>query len=609
MAADGEGSVPSGAKRAEGVRWDLSALCANPTTARAALAQSLADASAFQSQYQGRVAGLDAAQLAEVLHVLGQLLGRHQVAVAYCQLRTFADSLQAENQDLRGLADRSDVQFDNLTRFFQLEWQRLDPERARALARADEVAPARHHLHRLTRQAAHTRSAEVEEALAERGTAAESAWQQLFGQTTSAIVADFAAAGPARPHTIDELLSFMDDPRAAVRKRALDTVFAAVEPWTPVLARVYDSLVGDRLVMDRVRGYVGPPPDCAPRPMQQANLANDLADTGVDALLDGVQGHYHLAHRYFGIKARRLGAERLLFYDLYAPVGATLEYPFDAGRQLVLAAVGGFSKVAQRILERCFSEQRIDAEPRRGKQGGAFCEGVALDAPSFLLLNYTDSLRDVQTLAHELGHALHDELASTAQGPFGWQPPLVIAEAASTFQELLLFDHQLAAAHDPETRRGLLFSRIDRSLNTLFAQTMMARYEQRSYATKIAGNSLNPERLTRFWLEEAASYYGEPVELPAGYGTTWARIPHFIQTRFYTYSYSFAHLVSLALYARYLEDRSGFVAAYLDLLGSGGSDTPAEILAQANVDITNPGWVDQGFGLLGSWIDLADQDG
>jgi len=594
--------------KARGIRWDLRPIHRDADEARAALAQEVADAADLQARFQGKITGLDAAGLATLLRELGALTNRSQATSSYAELRYLADSSLPENQDLRAAADQAGVQFANLTRFFDLEWKALPADHALALAASPELRGDQHFLERLIQDSAHTLSAPEEEALAERSPAAVSAWQQLFSQTTSAITVEFTPdSGIPTTHTIAELRAYLDDDRSDVRKRALEALYSALEPWAPVLARIYDTLVGDRLVLDRLRHFVtsGEPPK--PLPMQQANLANDLSDTIVDTLIDSVEAHYSLAQRYFRIKAAKMGLKTLLLSDQYAPVGKARTYTFDQASQLVLDSARRFSPEAEQILARFFTEHRIDAEPRKAKQGGAFCAGVAQDKSPYVLLNFTDSKRDLETLAHELGHGLHCSLAQGRQSPFSYETGMAIAEVASTFAEQLLFDDLLEGEADPEVRGALIGSRVERSFLTVFTQTTMTRYEQRSYAAKEKGESLNPDRLSRFWVEENRKYYGDMVELPVGYHVAWSAIPHFISTRFYTYSYAFADLAALALYAKYREDQAAFVPRYLELLGAGGSRSPAELLAPLGIDIWDRRWVDPAFALIKSWIDLAEQ--
>lgn len=600
---------PEGAKAA-GIRWDLSQIHRDPAEARAAQTQLLLDAEDFQGRWRGRVGTLGAGDLSQLLSELSRLTDRQRATSAYCELLCLADRRSAENQDLRADADQAGVRFANRTRFFQLEWQAIPAPEALALVRSEHLQGARHFLERLTQQAAHSLSSEVEDALAERSTAAVAAWQQLFGATTSAITVEFAPAGePSATCTISELLAYQRDHRSEVRQGALNALYLALEPWAQVLARVYDTLVGDRLMQDRLRQFVSSGASPQPLPMQQANLANDLPDAVVNSMLEAVSGHYGTAQRYFRIKAQQMGLSRLHLSDQYAPLGEARSCSYEQGQELVLAAMGRFSPEAEQILVSFFTEQRIDAEPRPGKQGGALCESVAQAKPAYVLLNYTDLLQDAQTLAHELGHGLHATLAKRRQGPLVYESGLGMAEVASTFNELLLFDHLLATEPDPEARRKLTADRVEQSFRTIFAQTMMARYEQRAYAAKSEGESLNPDRLGGLWTAEATRYFSDSVELPPGSRFTWAYIPHFIYTRFYTYSYAFAHLVSLLLYRQYRADRSRFVPLYFDLLGAGGSRPPLELLSALGIDISDPGWIDPAFELINSWIDLVEIGG
>jgi oligoendopeptidase F len=594
--------------KAQGVRWDLRALYANPELAKTEMVQVVADAKKLQKRYQGRVAALDGARLATLIGELGQLVNRSRAASAYCGLLWYADSNSPESQDLRGAADRAAVEFANLTRFFELEWQALGHGEAAALTASPALAKDRHFLERLTDQAEHTLSAPEERVLAERSTAADSAWQQLFDQTTAAITVEFSPRkGNPTLHTIDELLAYLLSDRSKLRARALEALCQSLEPWAPVLAKTYDSLVGDRLVMDRLRHFTTTGRSPKPLFMQQANLANDLADEVVNRLIDAVGNHYPVAQRYFRIKADRMGLKKLRLSDQYAPVGKAKSCTFDEARLLVLEAVSRFSPQAERILGAFFSGHRIDAEPRPGKQGGAFCESVSQDKPSYVLLNFTDTAADAEVMAHELGHGLHFTLAQGHQSPFSYETGMAMGEMAAFFLELVLFNYLLEREEDPEIRGALISAKVERCFNSIFRQTMMARYEKRSYAAKSQGESLTPDRLAGFWIAEVREYYGDTVEIPAGYRVGWSAIHHFIVTRFYTYSYSFAYLAALALYVRFGEDQQAFVPKYLKLLAAGSSRSPAELLGDVGINISDDHWVDPAFAVLDSWVDAAQE--
>ncbi len=596
---DAPDPVPGSAK---GVRWDLSQLFPDAGSARREWDLLLADAGRFRDRWQGWLAELDDAAVSELLLELGGLVNRIDGVRSYCLLRAAADSRDGESQDLEGLSDRSSVEFDNRTRFFELEWKGLAPEAAARLASSPRLAGVRHWLERLTEEAAHSLGAAEERALAERSPAATAAWQQLVDQTVAAISVDFSAGSePARPHTVQQMLAYQFDARAEVRQRAEAAAGAARQPWAGVLAKAYDALVGDRLALDRLRGYVGP--DQQALPMQQANRANDLSDASVSSMIDAVEEHYPLAQRYFRVKAGLLGLPRLRSADVSAPLGRLGPCDYQRARRLVLEAVARFSPEAEQILGRFFTEARIDAEPRAGKRGGAFCEDVAQDRPAFLLLSFTDSIQDAGVLAHELGHGLHAALAQREQSPFTMRTGMAMAEVASTFNELLFFDHLMDREQDAAARRVLTGVQIERSCLTIFRQVMMARYEQLAYAAKARGESLGPGRLAQIWGQVTGSYYGDSVEVSPDARWSWSTVPHFIHTRFYTYSYAFAHLVSLALYSRYRERGQAFVPEYFRLLAAGSSRAPGALLAECGIDILDPRWVEPPLAVIEGWVD------
>jgi len=599
--------LPAPPSNALGVRWDLSAIHRGPAQARAELSRLEADAIAFRTRYEGRIAGLSPAGLAALLSELGALTNRRRATSAYCKLRSSVDGRVKENRDLTTAAALAGARVANRTRVFEVEWRALGQDKARALAWAPEVQSNRHFLEKLTAQGAHTVSAEEEQALAERSPAAIAAWQQLFSYTMSAVTVDFRAdQGSEAANTIDEVLAYLYDDRPTVRKTALEALYAALEPLAPTVARVYDTLVGDRLAMDRLRHFVRPGNLSEPLPMQQTNLANDLPDEVVDTMIEAVVSRYHIAQDYFSAKARQMEVTRLPLSDLCAPMATSRSYSFDESRRLVLDAAGAFSPKAELILSKFFDERRVDAEPRPGKQPGAFCEIVSQDKPAYVLLNHTDSAQNCYTLAHELGHGLHAALAQRKQSPFTFDSGPALAEVAATFNEFLLFHNILEGERDKEARRELIRSRVESSCETIFGQTMMTRYEQRTYAEKSAGACLTSDLLSQIWVEESHKYTGGTVEVSEGYRWAWSYIPQFIYTRFYSCAYVFAHLVSLALYPSYMANRSRFAERYLSVLGAGGSESPKTLLSSLGIDISDPDWVVPGFDLLTSWIDLVD---
>jgi oligoendopeptidase F len=584
--------------RAAGVRWDLSPLVRDAEEARARLAAAVERCREFESRVRGTLADIDADGLAAALADLSALDNELSRVSSYAHLREATDVTDEENRDLSSAVDRSLVEAGNALRFFDLEWIALPEDRARQLAESPQVAGDRHHLLALRRFAPHTLSEPEERMLAERGPAATGAWQTLFGQITSTLEVPFDAGEGEEPHTIDRLLAHVHDPRRDLRLRALDTLYDALAPHAPTLAHCYDTLVGDRLAMDRLRGYAGP--------MDPTHLRNELPGPVVDGMLAAVERHYPLAQRWFRAKAGMLGLERLHLADQYAPLGEAREVDYPEARAVIDASFRRFSPTVSELVGRFFDERRIDAEPRAGKRGGAFCSPVAQDASPYVLMNFTDRMRDVMTLAHELGHGMHFALAGAEQTALSAHTGIALAEVPSTFAEMIAFDHLMATESDPVSRRALVSGQLEGGFATVFRQTVLTRYEQRAYSMRTDGATLTADRLGTIWVEENRRYYGDSVELPEGYRLGWSYIPHFISTRFYTYAYVFAHLATLALVAQHRARGEEFVDDYMRFLAAGGSRGPVELLGVLGVDVEDAEAWEPGFAELERLVEAAE---
>jgi oligoendopeptidase F len=289
-------------------------------------------------------------------------------------------------------------------------------------------------------------------------------------------------------------------------------------------------------------------------------------------------------------------------------VGNARDVGYDEARSIVTTAFDGFAPRVRQVADNLFAQHRIDAEPRAGKRGGAFCSPVAGDADPYIMMNFTDHMNDVLTMAHELGHGMHFELAHAEQTPHSAHTGLALAEVPSTFAEFVTYDHLLAGETDAGTRLALVAARAEGAFATVFRQTVMVRYEQRAYEMRGRPTTLTPDRLSAIWLEENERYYGDSVSLIEGYQLGWSYIPHFINTRFYTYAYVFAKLVALVLYARYRDDSDAFVPGYLELLAAGGSADPATLLRRCGVEIGDPAVWSVAFAELDRMVEAAEAE-
>jgi oligoendopeptidase F len=589
---------PSG-PNAAGVRWDLSPVLTSADEARAVLNAGIARAQAFESRYRGALADITPSELQAALAELAEIENMLSRAGSYAHLREATDVTDPENRDLSAAIDRGMVDAGNALRFFDLEWLALPEAQAAALADAPELAADAHYLRAARRFAPFMLTEPEERMLAEREPAAVSAWQALFGRITSTLEMEFDAGEGPQPHTIDRLLAHVRDPNRDLRRRSLETLYAGLAPQTETLAQVYDTLVGDRLAIDRLRGHADP--------MDRTHLHNELDGAVVERMLGSVEAHYGLAQRWFRAKAAILGLERLELWDQYAPIGAGRAVEFLEARDLVEASFGRFSPRIAAVAGDFFTGRRVDAEPRAGKRGGAFCAPVAQDAPAYVLMNFTDQMNDVMTLAHELGHGMHFTLSAQRQSALSMHTGLALAEVPSTFAELLTFDHLLETESDRDTRRALICERVEGSFATVFRQTVLARYEQQAYAARHEGTTLTAERLSDIWLDANRAYYGDTITLPPGYRFGWSYIPHFISTRFYTYAYVFAHLTTLALYAQYREHGDAFAERYLEFLAAGGSEAPRDLLLPLGVDLSRADVWDAGFEEMTRMVEAAEQ--
>ena len=340
--------------------------------------------------------------------------------------------------------------------------------------------------------------------------------------------------------------------------------------------------------------------------MAARHLANEARRESVDALLDACVGRYDLVARYYRLKAQLLGLPELADYDRYAPLGgAEGQRSFAEARQIVTSAYRDFSPRMAEIAERFFDERWIDAELRPGKRGGAFSASTVPDVHPYVLLNYTGNLRDVMTVAHELGHGVHQSLASV-QGLIEQDTPLTTAETASVFGEMLVFRRLMREERDPRVRLALSCGKLEDAFATVFRQVAMTRFEQALHAARRDEGELPLERVNELWMAANRPMFGDSVSLSDDYAWWWLYIPHFVHSPFYCYAYAFGELLTLALLRRCDEEGAAFVPRYLALLEAGGSDTPERLLGAIGLDIGNPAFWQGGLDLLEELLEQAE---
>ncbi|MDX6467310.1 MAG: oligoendopeptidase [Gaiellaceae bacterium] len=564
--------------RSEDTRWDLSDLCASADEARSGWTSLVARAQDFAARYRGTIASLDAAGMRAMLDEadgIGEDLSRLQV---YTFLRLSMDATDVEANDLTTIGRDRGADIENETLFFGLEWIALDDDAAEALLASVELAPYAHKL-RVERDEKPYVLSELEEQALNARRPVVSSWQSLHDRQVSTLEVPFDSGDGERAHTVSELLSCLYRTDRGLRLKAVEALFAGLEPRADVLAACYDALVGDRLTVDRLRGFENP--------MRPTNMGNELDDEIVEAMLTATEESYGIGRKWFEAKARVLGLDKLELADQYAPIGEARAFSWPEAVEVVDTAFGRFSPRLAEIFRSCLEAGHVDAYPRPAKGPGAYCTAVSKEILPYVLLNYTNRLRDVSTLAHEFGHATHNVLSLEQQTWRSHRCGIPLAEVPSTFAQSLADDYLLENESDAGTRASLAADRLENAMAAIYRQVVLARFEQRAYGVRGDGLALGTERLNELWIEENAKYYGDSLALPEGYAFGWSYIPHFIHVRFYTYAYSFAQLVALLLYRRYREDPQAFVPKYLELLGAGGSASPADLVAPFGLDLTS----------------------
>jgi oligoendopeptidase F len=577
--------------------WDLAPLLdgAGERGVEQLLKEGSDRASAFAAAHSGKVSELDAAGLEVAMRELAEindLIGR---AASYASLQFSTDTADpARGAQLAMMQERA-TEVETKLLFFELEWAALDDEHAERLLEAPGLDFCRHHLRSARRYRPHLLSEPEEKIFSEKSIASTAAWSRLFGELVSAL--RVGLDGDEVP--LDVALARLQDSSREVRRTAAEAVTATLEPGLRTRAFIYNTLVQDKAVEDRLRKY--------PHWLASRNLSNEASDESVTALITAVRARYDIPQRWYRLKAQLLGVERIADYDRAAPVlPEDISFSFAQARDLVLDTYGSFSPRAGDTARRFFDEHWIDAPVRPHKRGGAFCAYTVPSVHPYVLLNFTARRRDVLTMAHELGHGLHAALAQP-QGVFHQSTPLTLAETASVFGEALVFGRLLDTAADDDARLSLLAERIDGAIATVFRQIAMNRFEHLVHTGRRDEGELSVDRINEKWIEAQTELFGDSVEITDGYRVWWSYVPHFINTPGYVYAYAYGQLLALSVYQRYLDEGDSFVPAYLEMLAAGGSKSPEELGEVVSIDLADPGFWDSGLRLVEAQLTAAEE--
>lgn len=545
------------------------------------------------SGYRGKIGDMGAPELLDAVRALEDLHERAQKLLAYSYLYF---STRTQDPAASGLFQAQKELYSELQRdtlFFELEWTKVDGSRAQALVSDPALSKYRHHLTSVRRYGPHLLSEPEERILAEKEPAGSSAWSALFDKMLSRL--EF---GPNK-RTESEVLSDLYRPEREVRQKAAVELTGGLESILPSLTHIFNTILLDKSIDDRLRGY--------PNWISSRNLDNEADDRMVEALISAVSSRYDLVERYYRLKRRLMGCAELFDYDRYAPLsGLSREiYSWGEAKEIVLSAYGAFSPRMAEIASLFFEKGWIHAPVIAGKRSGAFSHPVVPSAHPFVLLNFTGKQRDVMTLAHELGHGVHQYLARE-QGLFNSDTPLTTAESASVFGEMLVFRHILGLTKDPAQRRAFLCSKIEDIIATVFRQVSMNRFEDAVHTARRARGELDPDFISKAWIDTQSAMFGDSVRLLDHYRIWWSYIPHLVHSPGYVYAYAFGELLVLALFEKYMRERAGFEPMYLDFLASGGKNKPGELLSPFGIDLSDPGFWDRGLMIIDGLLREAE---
>ncbi len=574
--------------------WNLNDLYAAPDSAafKSDLEKTEALAKAFAAAHLGKLAQYDGAALAKAIadyEALSDLLGR---VGSYAQLYYVGDTTDSARSKFYGDVNSKMTDISTQLLFFELELNRIDDK---ALAVALKVPALAHYkpwLDNLRAEKPYQLDDKTEQLFLEKSQTGYGAFNRLFDETMAGL--RFNVDGEAL--TLEPTLNLMQNPDEAKRKQGADALAKTFGENIKLFTLITNTLAKDKEISDKWRGFK----DIA----AARHLSNRVEPEVVDALVAAVQAAYpKLSHRYYKMKAKWLGKDKLNHWDRNAPLPAedTREIPWNEAEATVLKAYGDFAPEMASIAKSFFDKKWIDAPVRPGKAPGAFAHPTVPSAHPYVLLNYLGKTRDVMTLAHELGHGVHQVLAAK-QGALMASTPLTLAETASVFGEMLTFQSLLAATTDKKKRKILLASKTEDMINTVVRQIAFYTFERKVHAARRDGE-LTPDQLNQFWMDVQKESLGDSIAFGAGYECFWTYIPHFIHSPFYVYAYAFGDCLVNSLYARYRESEAGFRDKYFDMLKAGGTKHHSELLKPFGLDATDPAFWQKGLSVISGMID------
>jgi len=515
---------------------------------------------------------------------------------AYAELAFAANTQDQQIQALLGRIQQFMAEMENRTLFFNLWWKDLDEANAARLM--DAAGDYRYFLEVMRKFKPHTLSEAEEKVINLKNVTGREALITLYDAITNRYVFKIEVDGQVKEMTRGELMSLVRQADPDLRARAYQELYRVYGQDGAILGQMYQTLVRDwRNENLTLRRFASP--------IAARNLGNDVPDDAVEVLLNVAKKNAVIFQRFFRLKARLLGMEKLRRYDIYAPVvKSDKRYEFSQAAEMVLDSFSAFHPRFGDLARRVFDQNHLDSEVRKGKQSGAFCASVIPGMTPWVKLNYQGRADDVATMAHELGHAIHAMMAEH-HNVFTFHSSLPMAETASTFGEMMLIDRLLASESDEAVRRDLLFRQIDDSYATIMRQAYFALFEKQAH--EMVQNNASVDDLAAAYLENLKEQFGDSVEISDEFKWEWVSIPHIYHTPFYVYAYAFGQLLVLSLYQRYRAEGEAFKPRYMEMLAGGGSKSPADICAAAGIDIRSEAFWQGGFDVLAKLVEQLEQ--
>ncbi|GAB5408378.1 MAG: M3 family oligoendopeptidase [Balneolaceae bacterium] len=582
---------------AEEINWDLSDLYSSSTDPQLNKDKQslLEEADAFAAKYKGKIAELSVVEFKEMLQEYEALQDKGGKIGSFAYLQWSTDTGNSEYGKLVQESNELGSELSQKLVFLDVEWLKIPEEEAQKRIDAPELEFYKHYLESSRRYKEHVLKEEQEQILSAKSVTGRSAWVRFFDETLGQ--AKFELDG--KEYSEQEVLSKLHDSDRDLRIRAHASLSKKFKELGHPLTYVFNTLLADKSTNDKLRKY--------PSWITSRNLSNETDDQTVEALVNAVTSNYKLVQRYYKLKADLLGLDEMMDYDRYAPIiknEATITW--KEAEEMVMDSYSNFHPEMGEITSHFFDKNWIDAAIKPGKRGGAYSASTVPSAHPYVFMNFDGKIRDVQTLAHELGHGVHQYL-SRQQGPLQAGTPLTTAETASVFGEMLVFQKLLKELDDPKEKLALIVGKIDDTIATVFRQISMNRFENAIHTARREEGELTTERFSELWMDQQKALYGDSVTLTDEYGIWWSYIPHFLHTPGYVYAYAFGELLVLALYEEFTQRPDGFADRYLELLSAGGSEWPHDLVAKMGLDIRDPEFWNRGLASFERMIEQAEE--